>query len=409
MLRWLFLDMNSYFASVEQQDRPELRDRPVGVVPVDSRHTCCIAASYEAKALGIRTGTSVGDARAMCPDVRLIVARPRRYIEVHRRILTALDRFAPVDKVYSIDEVAIRLSPAERPPDAARQLGARLKRAIYQDVGAYLRCSVGVAPTRLLAKIACELHKPDGLTLLDVDELPDRLADLDLKELPGINTGIEGRLHAHGVRTIAELWAMSRQRSRAAWGGAQGEHWWYGFHGHDMPEVHTHRQSMGHGHVLPGEFRDDEGSHAVLVRLLHKLGHRLRHHGYWARRLDVSVRFLCGRRWGDGIDLPACRDTLTLVDHFERLWARRPAGMRHGTLKPKKVQITTNGLTPEAFTPQPLFAGDRTRHELAATMDRINQRWGCHAIYLGGMHASRRHVMEDKIAFGRVPDETLAM
>ncbi len=123
-LNWLFVDLNSYFASVEQEARPELRGRPVGVVPMMADTTCCIAASYEAKAFGVRTGTIVADAKRMCPEIVLVEGRHELYTEYHHRVVEAVESCVPVTAVCSIDEMACRLMGRERPLLAAHRSGA---------------------------------------------------------------------------------------------------------------------------------------------------------------------------------------------------------------------------------------------------------------------------------------------
>jgi len=124
---WLFLDLNSYFASVEQELRPELRDRPVAVVPVMADTSCAIAASYQAKAFGVRTGTQIGEAKRMCPGLVLVEARHEVYVDYHNRIVEAVERCIPVSAVMSIDEMAARLMGREEVLTAAMDLGRRVK------------------------------------------------------------------------------------------------------------------------------------------------------------------------------------------------------------------------------------------------------------------------------------------
>src|SRR5579859_7553995 len=144
-LNWLFVDLNSYFASVEQQDRSELRGVPVGVVPMMADTTCCIAASYEAKAHGVKTGTMVADAKKMCPNIVLVEARHEIYVDYHHRIVEAVENCLPVTAVMSIDEMACRLMGRERPLLAALDLGRKVKATIREKVGPMLRSSVGLA------------------------------------------------------------------------------------------------------------------------------------------------------------------------------------------------------------------------------------------------------------------------
>lgn len=404
MLRWLFLDMDNYFASVEQQDRPALRGRPVGVLPVMSEGTCCIAASTEAKRRGVKTGTGVPEARRLCPDIQLVEARPDHYVEVHHRILECVGRVAPVDRVESIDEVAVRLMGDERRPAGAASLAGRIKAAVREEIGEYLTCSVGAAPSRLLAKIASELGKPDGRVVLRPDDLPGALSHLAMTDLPGINTGMQVRLHRHGVHTVGDLWRLSMAQAEEVWGSVEGRRYCQALHGEDPGERPNRRRSFGHANVLAPELRTDVGAHGVMTRLLHKAAARLRHHGYFAHALHAGVRYESGARWSDAIDLPACQDTLTVIQHFERLWARRPTvGI------PKHVSITLGGLTPAGCTPGYLFDAAAHRRQLGGVMDRINRKYGGHTVYLGGMHDVARREMPDKIAFGRVPDEAVKM
>ena len=153
-LNWLFVDLNSYFASVEQEARPDLRGRPVGVVPMMADTTVCIAASYEAKAHGVKTGTVVADAKRMCPGLVLVEARHELYVDYHHRIVEAVESCLPVTAVLSIDEMACRLMGRERSLLAAMELGRRVKARIRETVGETLRSSVGLATNRYLAKVA---------------------------------------------------------------------------------------------------------------------------------------------------------------------------------------------------------------------------------------------------------------
>ena len=182
-LNWLFVDLNSYFASVEQQVRPDLRGRPMGVVPMLADTTVLIAASYEAKAFGVRTGTVVADAKRMCPSIELVEARHELYVEYHHKVVEAVESCLPVTAVCSIDEMACRLMGRERPLLAALDLGRRVKARIRESAGEMLRSSVGLATNRFLAKVASDMEKPDGLVALPLDILPEALATMCIGRL----------------------------------------------------------------------------------------------------------------------------------------------------------------------------------------------------------------------------------
>ncbi len=322
-MNWLFIDMNSYFASVEQHLRPELRERAIGVIPVESEYTSIIACSYDAKQCGVKTGTSVQDARRLCPGILLVKARPDVYVRVHHAILRSIDLCVPIHKVYSIDEWAIQLWGEEQKTARALALGRQIKNQLLKDFGPCLTCSIGIAPTRLLAKIASDLHKPDGLTALSVKELPDRLDSFSLDDLCGIGHGMVARLEAQGIHTVRDLWAISKREAIAVWGSVTGGNWWAGFHGYDEPELPTRRRSMSHASVLDPKFRNEEGAHGIMVRLLCRLGARLRHDGYFAQCLRAHVKDVHDNYWFQEAMLPCVQDTPTLLAKFHVLWQRR--------------------------------------------------------------------------------------
>ena len=166
-LRWLFADLNSYFASCEQQEDPDLRGRPIAVAPLMSDSTCAIAASYEAKLIGIKTGTNIGEARRMCPELKVVPSRPKLYVEYHHRILDAIESVIPIEHVMSIDEVACVLDRSQQTTEGVERVSADLKQAIRERVGACLTVSIGAASNKLLAKLASDMQKPDGLTILE--------------------------------------------------------------------------------------------------------------------------------------------------------------------------------------------------------------------------------------------------
>jgi len=160
VLRSLFVDFNSYFASVEQQLNPALRGRPVGVVPVMADTSCCIAASYEAKVLGIGTGTGVAEAKRLCPDIAIVLADHAKYVEVHHRAVAVVDSIAPVHQVVSIDEMECELTGRWQERARAVALATRIKAELLTHVGECMRTSVGIAPNTLLAKLASNMQNP---------------------------------------------------------------------------------------------------------------------------------------------------------------------------------------------------------------------------------------------------------
>src|ERR1700712_4275207 len=293
---FLHIDLNSFFASVEQQMHPEYRNRPLAVVPTMADTTCCIAASYEAKDLGIKTGTQVGEAKRLCPDIILVAGNHDHYAEYSHKITAAVDRCCPVAHTPSIDEMVCQLMGREQEPPRARRIALDIKQAIKDDVGETLRCSIGMASNRYLAKIASDMQKPDGLIGLLPSQLPRAIAHLALRDLPGVGAKTEARLNAKGIKTMAELLALDRNGMHALWDSVWGDrlyHWLRGANTGDdgAPVASDIQKSLGRSHVLGPEHRSQQGAWAVAHKLLHKAAMRLRMEHFHAANLAVTLKF----------------------------------------------------------------------------------------------------------------------
>ena len=419
LLNWLFVDLNSYFASVEQQVRPELRGRPVGVVPMMADTTVCIAASYEAKAFGVRTGTIVADAKRMCPEIVLVEGRHEIYTEYHHRVVEAVESCVPVTAVCSIDEMACRLIGRERPLLNAINLGARVKRTIRENVGECLRSSVGLATNRYLAKVASDMEKPDGLVALPLDILPEALHQLTLRDLPGIGARTEKHLNEKGIRTMDDLLALDREHTGEMWGSVWGERLFHWLQGEDceMGEL-EHQKSISHSHVLAPEMRDAEKAWAVAHKLLHKAAMRLRSAGLWASHIGLAIGFAVprsegtpvsrfgvpARGWRSELKLSECQDNQTLIAALRRLWESRPSGDQYQ--HPYFIGVQLNNLVPDRLHTLALFDGleeEQSRTRLNATMDQINDKYGMSTLAPAAMLTAYK-AAPTRIAFNAIPD-----
>jgi DNA polymerase IV len=412
-LRWLFLDLNAYFASVEQQENPALRGKPVIVAPGGIDTTVAIAASYEAKRYGISTGTPVWEAKTKCPD--LIVAPPQHelYVDYHDRIVAEIERHIPVTKICSIDEVACRLLDNENDEGAARALAARIKAGIRRNVGEVLGCSIGVAPNRVLAKLASDMMKPDGLVVLKAEDLPHRLFTLKLTDIAGIGAKMEARLAKGGVNDIEQLCARRPVDAGSAWGGRDGDRLWFALHGVDLPDKPTQTKSIGHSHVLAPKARGGEAARLTARRLALKCAARARRKSVRARLLTLHVRFEQDRsKWKTAVKLPATADSFHIVAEFDALWRRLTAAYPSG-LQLRQVGIVLSNLNGAEGEQGSLFAALDPGHELARALrtdalsralDRINTRFGRNAVTLGPVTGGRIDRVGTSIAFGRIPE-----
>lgn len=382
-----------------------------------------IAASYEAKALGIKTLTKVGEAKRICPEIILVNGSHSVYAEYSHRIAAAVERCCPVAHTPSIDEMVCELIGRERELSAARRIALEIKQAIKEDVGETLRCSIGMAPNRYLAKIASDMQKPDGLIGLLPSQLPRAIRHLELRDLPGVGAKTEVRLNAKGIRTMDELLALDRPGMHKLWDSVWGDrlyHWLRGVETGDdgAPLASDIQKSLGHSHVLGPEFRSDEGAWSVAHKLIHKAAMRLRMEKFYAGRIAVTIKYALSREqaarmgatqhssgikqtaWGMEAQFAECRDTLSLLDVLRKTWAKRPRGLEYD--KPFFVSITLRELTPDAEHQETLFGDTDRRGELSATMDKLNLKYGHTTLHFAGMLAAR-DTAPTRIAFTQIP------
>lgn len=413
-LKWLYVDFNSYFASVEQQLQPNLRGRPVAVVPVETDSTCAIAASYEAKAFGINTGTPIWKAKKLCPHLVCVPARHELYVAFHHQAIQEIERHIPVAAVCSIDEMAARLMQNEALPTAAQRIGEAIKAGIRTALGEWIRCSIGIAPNRYLAKVACDLQKPDGLTILPQDDIAHRISgELVLTDLPGIGRNMERRLRLQGIHTIADVLALDRKRMRSAWGSVWGERMWYLLRGYDLPEPETHRRSIGHSHVLAPAMRTPAKAIDVARRLTLKAASRLRRMNYTARSFHFSMRLEDGRRLRAETRCRPTQDSPAFIAMLLKVW--RDLLPSQDNLQIKKLSVTLYGLEPADLRQFDLFVHSCPQKEihpqkqqrnlrLSYAMDRLNHRFGRDTVLLGMLPSAGMGFSGSKIAFTRIPD-----
>ncbi len=405
-LRALLLDFNSYFASVEQQLRPELRGRPLGVLPVMAETTCCIAASYEAKRLGIKTGTTVEEARKLCPHVVFVEARPSVYVGMHHRLMDVVNSVIAITEVLSIDEVVCELTGSWQREDVAVRLAKAAKAKIREQVGECLTSSVGIGPNRFIAKMASNMQKPDGLTVVHGEDLPQALYRLKLGDIHGVGRAMLARLERYGLRTVEALCQADSATLRRIWGGVEGERMHDRLRGIDVPVVPTRRGSIGHSHVLPPTLRYDQGAYAVLSKLIQKASRRMRAEGFLAQRLEVWVDWRHRDPWVVEGRFNAMSDTLGFLRILDTLWAERPRGR-----EPIKTGVVLKGLTRADQASLPLFTESDTLRSgtlpgLDAVLDKLHQRFGNDAIYFGGAFRAI-HDATMRISFNHIPDLAL--
>jgi DNA polymerase-4 len=340
------------------------------------------------------------DARQICRDVVPVKARHKIYTQYHDRILEAVDTCLPIEKVVSIDEMACRLMGREKQIPVARELALKVKRALREQIGECMTCSIGLAPNVFLGKVGSDLQKPDGLTVITKNNLPSVLLGMKLQGIYGIGPRMEQRLNRSGIASVADLWNASSAHLRRAWGGVHGLLFYQMLHGADIqPPSSLHAKSMSHQHVLEPELRNTAGAKNFAHHLLFKAAERLRRNDYYCRRLGLSLSWVGHQGgWWDDIGFNETCDTGFLLARLENLWARVPP------LKPLAVSVVLLGLVPAARHQGDLFTINPRQQKLSPVIDAINQRYGRNAIGFGLLPPTVRG-FKGHAAFQRVPEE----
>jgi DNA polymerase-4 len=290
--------MNSYFASVEQQANPTLRGRPLGVCAYLHKKGCVIAASIEAKRLGMKVGMSVEEAKLKVPSAVFVQNDPPKYRAVTSRVFGILHELSDKVEHYSIDEAFLDLTGWYRDAAEAAWALTRARRRIRDEVGEWLRCSIGIAPTRFLAKTASDMEKPNGLVVIDYENLDEVLSGLDLEDVCGIGPRIRRRLEKIGIRTLLELKKYPVGNLMRAF-GKNGFYLWSKVNGFEVENVIPFDgapapKSVGHSYCVPDRVNKEGKVLATLIKLTERAGRRLRALDLLAGSVYVSVGFRSG-------------------------------------------------------------------------------------------------------------------
>src|SRR5215472_14201404 len=396
----LFLDLNSAFASIEQQYRPELRGRPVAVCPGAVRASTVISASREARALGVRTIMRLYEALQICPDLTVLEPDASRYRVVSERLLRLLDSYSPRVLPLSIDEAAVDLAGTPSLRRDLMEVGREVKRRLRDEVGDWLTCSVGFSTNIFLAKQAAELEKPDGLQMIDHRNLEEVFSRLQLTDLTGVSEGNAARIRRAGVLTPLQLLRCSQHTlRRQVFGSVVGDVWYLRLRGFETESFEEPaRKSVSHSHVLARATADPAEVRALMLRLCDRLGRRLRQEGLVAGRVELQVRTDAGKSHHQHRRLERLAATQDIYAVAGQLWDR--IGER-GPLR--FMGVALGELSPASVSQLDMFEAAEQRSErVSALQDQLRDRFGEGAVTPARL-LHREDLAPERIAFGKLP------
>jgi len=372
----MHVDMNAYFASVEQASNPFLKGKPIAVGGgVGGKRTIVAACSYEAKAKGVSNAMSAWDARKICPDLIMVSGNMDKYIYTSSEIIKIFREYTDRVEVFSIDECFLDVTDTEERFGGAIQIAKQIKKRIRERF--HLTCSIGISFNKLLAKLAGELKKPDGLMTIRPEDVPEKLKDIPVAKLCGVGRKLEKYLGELGIKTFGDLNRYPREKLLKRFGMVCGESLYQMGQGKDNSPVLSNYEeeakSMGHSYTLPKATDDIDEVKGYLLRLSEQVGRRLRRDHYKGNVVHLSLGFEDFRYWGkqkkieDYID-----DGYELYQVAERI-LEEPRRSAAGSFR--FVGITLSGLI-HNLDQVSLFEENERKKKILKAVDEINDRYG---------------------------------
>jgi len=399
----MHIDLNSCFAIIEQQANPLIRHKPVAIAAYDTPRGAVIASSYEAKALGIKLGVNVREARMLARDVIVMMPDPEKYFDAHRRFKKVLLNYTDEVVPKSVDEFVIDFtgSIAVQRGKSLEEIGLEIKQDIKDALGEYVTVNVGIATNRFLAKLAAGLNKPDGLDVITGDNLQSVYEKLTLTDLPGINRRYQARLNMAGIYNPlqfleAPVWKLRKE----VFHSIVGFYWYLRLRGHETDSVDFGRKSFGQQYALGDKTSDKEQLSRLLMKLCEKTGRRLRKADYTAGGVHLWLNFENRTYWAKGRKTKApVYSTQDIYLHSQRLLNSIDIPSRV-----TNMGVTVYNLEPAKPTQLGLFDDSRLdSRSLARAADMVNDRYGEFTVVPAVM-ANMQDVILKRVAFGSVKD-----
>jgi DNA polymerase-4 len=403
----MYVDMNSYFASCEQQDFPELRGKPIGVCAGSHPTAAIIAPSIEAKRFGVKTGMRLNDARVICPQIMPVNGRPYRYRQIHVDIMHVLQSYCAEAKARSIDEAVMDLTSYRWVYPDAKELARKIKADIKAKHD-FLTCSIGIAPNSYLSKIGTELQKPDGLIEITRENIDEHFARLHLTDLTGIAKANERRLKLIGINTPVEMRQASAALLRKAFGGIVGHYWYCRLNFMEMDSYENPYRSMSTGRTLSREQRESKQKmQSLLISLCTRLEQRMVKQKVFCKELSFYIRYKDASSWDFNMKFTTpLQDAVDLRKYVEHKIQEFETSHNITTIFTEKTHhfgIVIKNFIEARYVTYTLFENKMRQDKLRLVMYDIKDRFGRDKVRKASETISPGE-MADAIGFGSVKD-----
>lgn len=395
----MHLDLNSCFATVEQQANPLLRGKPIAVAAYPTPSGCILAPSVEAKRFGVKTGMRVKEGKLLYPKLIVLAPDPQKYRFIHQKLKNLLLDYTDNPVPKSIDEFVLDLENYPAFKLGMENAAKEIKQRIKSQIGEWLTISVGIGPNRFLAKTAASLHKPDGLDEINKDNFLEIYSKLNLTDLCGIKARNTARLNMVGIYSVLDFYNSPIGKLKAAFHAITGYYWYLRLHGWEIDSVEFTRKSFGNSYALPQPLVTPEELSPILQKLVEKTGLRLRSAGYIAQGVHLSIVYRDQTWWHHGHTLP--NPIFTSQDIYKNAFRvllsspyQRPV---------RELAVSCFNLKKKKFMQQDLFGEIDKKVGLAQAQDKINQKWGSFTLTPARMLGTQ-NLIPDRIAFGGIKD-----
>lgn len=393
----MHIDLNSAFAMAEQQARPTLRGKPLGMANRISKNCCMIAASYEAKELGVKVGMRLMEARKLVPDLIVLETDPPKYLHVHQKLAGIMKSYSPNVSMKSIDEGVIDFHGTMNTVNkrSLETIATEIKDRLRSELGSWIKVNIGIGTNRFLAKTAAGLHKPDGLDTMSHANLVEIYSKLKLTDLPGIARRYEIRLNSAGILTPLDFLRTSINSLRhQVFHSVAAEEWYQRLRGYEVDDEPTKLGQVGRQFALDKSTANDKELLPRFHYLCETTGKKLRYNGVDARGILVWMGFANGEKWYARRSWQT--GFYTDKDIYKRallLFNKRPQHM-----KLTIMGVTCYKLAPTSRRQPSLFNNINREERLTSAVDELNERYGNFIIHsLNTLKG--KHIVKQKIPF----------
>ncbi len=391
----MHLDLNSCFATVEQQANPHLRGKPIAVAAYTTDNGCILAPSVEAKRFGITVGMHIRDGKRLCPTLIILSPDPAKYRFVNKKLTKLLGGYTDDITVKSIDEMVLNFTHSPYLKQGMTTIAKEIKTRIKKEIGEFLTVSVGIAPNRFLAKTASSLHKPDGLDEINHKNFQEVYRNLRVEQLCGIKLGNGVRLNSVGIFTVWDMYNATIAKLKSAFCSILGYHWYLRLHGYEIDNIEFSRKSYGHSYALYKPLTLDTGLNKILCKLVEKMGRRLRASNYTARGIHIACEYNDYSVYHHGQTMKeAIYSSNDLYKAALKVLLSSPDKKPVRTLAVSCFALSKNSLNQLS-----LINDEEQKRSLTQALDKVSRRFGQWTVFPAIMMGTSDKVL-DRIAFG---------